>query len=549
VLEGKNVNRMIEFGDPGKHRRVYHVLHTPIRDANGSIVGAGEVAYDITRQVLAEDKLRETKEYLDNLIAYASGPIMVWDPRFRITLFNQAFEHLTGRKAKDVIGKPLDILLPDSYLAPAMDLIRKTTDGARWESVEIPILHWKGGIRTVLWNSTAIYGPDGKTIVSTIAQGQDITDRKKIETDYRLKAAEFEKINETLKDEIQQRKISDTTLKRTLSLLNASLESTADGILVVDRDGRITNFNQNFMNMWDIPLDLLKSRENERFTHHALPQLKDPEEFLARTKELFLHPGRESFDMIEFCDGKIFERYSKPQKIGENVVGRVWSFRDITDRKHGEEKLVASVQEKEVLLREIHHRVKNNLQLISGLLDMTRMRTGDESTNSILTDMMLKIQTMAQIHTRLYESRQFGKINLTAQIHDQVVSLSDIYSHKGHEIECEIDPNEVFLPVDQAIPCALVINEVLSNAYKHAFERRKEGIIKISAALENGRIRITVSDNGIGLPENFDISRMNSLGMKLIRTLIQHQLRGTLSFTSRKGTEITMEFPVLITET
>ena len=79
--------------------------------------------------------------------------------------------------------------------------------------------------------------------------------------------------------------------------------------------------------------------------------------------------------MIEFNDGKIFERYSKPQKIGDSVVGRVWSFRDITDRKHAEEKLVASLQEKEVLLREIHHRVKNNLQLISGLLDMTRMRT------------------------------------------------------------------------------------------------------------------------------------------------------------------------------
>jgi PAS domain S-box-containing protein len=549
VLAGESVNQMVEFSGPGTSRRIYHVLHTPLRDASGTIVGAGEVAYDITKQVQVEDKLRETKDYLDNLITYASGPIMVWDPQFRITLFNKAFEHLTGREAQDVIGKNLDILLPESYLAPAMDLIRKTTEGERWESVEIPILHKKGEIRTVLWNSTAIYGSDGKTIVSTIAQGQDITGRKKIETEYRQKAIEFEKINVTLNEEIQQRKTGDATLKKTLSLLNASLESTADGILVVDRHGRITNYNQNFVSMWDIPLDLLKSGESERFTRHALPQLKNPDEFLARTKELLRHTGRESFDMIEFTDGKIFERYSKPQMIGASVVGRVWSFRDITDRKHAEEKLVASVQEKEVLLREIHHRVKNNLQLISGLLDMTRMRTGDESTNSILTDMMLKIQTMAQIHTRLYESRQFGKINLTAQIHDQVVSLSDIYSHKGHEIACEIDPNEVFLPVDQAIPCALVVNEILSNAYKHAFEGRKQGKIKISAVLENGRIRITVRDNGIGLPENFDISRTSSLGMKLIRTLIQHQLRGTLSFTSGKGTEITMEFPVLIAET
>ena len=459
---------------PAACYRVYHVLHTPIRDADGTIIAAGEVAYDVTRQIQVEDALRETKEYLDNLISYANAPIIVWDPQFRITTFNHAFEHLTGRKAKEVLGKQLDILLPDPYLATTMDLIKKTMEGERWDSVEIPILHKKGGIRTVLWNSASIFGSDGKTIVSTIAQGQDITDRKKIESEYKMRASEYAKLNLTLKEEIRHRELADTNLKKTLSLLNASFESTADGILVIDMEGRITGYNQNFMNMWNIPKDLLESGENKTVIKYVLPQLKNPEEFLTSTQELVDHPARESFDMIEFNDGKIFERYSKPQQIGDSVVGRVWSFRDITDRKHAEEKLVASLQEKEVLLREIHHRVKNNLQLISGLLDMTRMRTVDESTNSILTDMMLKIQTMAQIHTRLYESKQFGKISISGQFRDQVTALSNIYSHKGHEISCEIHSEEVFLPVDQAMPCALVVNEILSNAYKHAFKGRKK---------------------------------------------------------------------------
>lgn len=505
----------------------------------------GEVVYDVTKPLLVEDNLRETKEYFDNLIIYANAPIMVWDPQFRITLFNRAFEHLTGRKAKEVLGKQLDILLPEHYLKAAMDLIRKTMEGERWESVEMPILHKKGEIKTVLWNSAAIFGPDGKTIISTIAQGQDITDRKKIASEYRLRALEYAKINEALEEEIRQRKISDATLKKTLSLLNASLESTADGIFVVDQQGLITGHNQNFINMWNIPPDLLESGENEVVTNHVLPQLKDPDGFLASLKELKSHPGRESFDMIEFKDGKIFERCSKPQKIGDSVVGRVWSYRDVTDRKRAEEKLVASLQEKEVLLREIHHRVKNNLQLISGLLDMTRMRSGDESTNSILTDMMLKIQTMAQIHTRLYESKQFGKVSLTGQIQDQIAALSNIYSSKGHEIGCEIHSPEVFLPVDQAIPCALVVNEVLSNAYKHAFDGRKKGTIKISAVQENDRIRISIHDNGIGLPANFDMSRTNSLGLKLITTLVQHQLKGSLTLESRNGTQMSMEFPLI----
>jgi len=527
-------------------QKAHDLLDIRVKDRTAELVQSNvRLRAEIKERGKAESTLRETSQYLENLINYANAPIIVWDPEFRITLFNHAFEHLTDWAATDVIGKPLDIILPKGCLTEVMALIRKTVTGERWESVEIPILHRNGGIRTVLWNSSSIFGADGKTIVSIIAQGQDITDRKKIESEYRLRAAEYAKMNVALEEEVRQRKESDATLKKTLSLLNASLESTADGIYVVDQQGMITGYNQNFMSMWNIPARLLESGENEMVMNHVLPQLKDPDGFLSSFRELRSHPGRESFDMIEFRDGKILERYSKPQKIGDNVVGRVWSYRDVTDRKHAEEKLVASLQEKEVLLREIHHRVKNNLQLISGLLDMTRMRTGDESTNSILTDMMLKIQTMAQIHTRLYESKQFGKVSLTGQIQDQIAGLSNIYSHKGHEISCEIHSEEVFLPVDQAIPCALVVNEILSNAYKHAFSGRKKGTIEISAVQENGRIKITVRDDGIGLPADFDISRTSSLGLKLIRTLVQHQLKGSITLESRNGTEMSMEFPLI----
>ena len=548
VLNGENVNQRIVFEKPGNSRRVYHVLHTPIRNTSGNIIGAGEVAFDITQQVMVEEKLRETKEYLNNLITYANAPIIVWDSKFHITRFNQAFEHLTDMTAKEVIGQHLQVLLPDQYQSIAMGLIRKTLEGELWDSVEIPILHKDGSIRTVLWNSANIFGTDGITIVSTIAQGQDITLQKKILSDYKLRAEEYAKMNEKLNEEIRQRNISDTMLHNTLSLLNASFESTADGLYVVDMQGRVTGYNQNFMNMWAISRVLLESGENLKVIAHVLPQLKNRKEFLANIKELEEHPGRESFDMIEFNDGKIFERYSKPQKLMDTIVGRVWSFRDVTDRKHAEEKLVASVLEKEVLLREIHHRVKNNLQLISGLLDMTRMRTKDEATNSILTDMMLKIQTMAQIHTRLYESKQFGKISITSQFRDQVMALSNIYSHKGHEISCETNPEEVFLPVDQALPCALVVNEILSNAYKHAFKGRRQGKIEISALKQDNLVQITVRDDGIGLPDNFDIAKSNSLGLKLIRTLVQHQLKGTITLDGQNGTEIMIKFPVMIME-
>jgi len=545
VLHGENVNQVIEFGDPGIHRRLYHVLHTPIRDISGTIIGAGEVAFDITKQAQVEDALRETKEYLDNLITYANAPIIVWDPKFRITRFNRAFEHLTGRAAHDVIGKSLEILVPKKCADEVMALIRNTMEGTQWESVEMPILSKNGGIRTVLWNSAAIFGRDGRSIISVIAQGQDITDRKKIEAEHKLRASEYAKLNDVLEKEIRQRTEADIALKKTLSLLNASLESTADGIFVIDQQNTITSYNKNFVNMWNIPMALVETGDPAKVMDSVLPQLKNPVGFSASMRDLEFHPGRESFDMIEFLDGKIFERYSKPQIIGDRVAGRVWSFRDITDRKRAEEKLVASVQEKEVLLREIHHRVKNNLQLISGLLDMTRMRTADEATTSILTDMMLKIQTMAQIHTRLYESKQFGKIDITAQFREQVIALSNIFSHDGHDIHCEIDAESLFLPVDQALPCALVVNEILSNAYKHAFKGRNTGTIIVSAVKKNGRVVLSIRDDGVGLPADFDIGRSNSLGLKLIKTLVQHQLKGLILIKSQDGTEVTMEFPVI----
>jgi PAS domain S-box-containing protein len=547
VMNGESVNQRIIFGNPSAGHTVYNVLHVPLHDESGTIIGAGEVAFDVTEKILVEETLRETSQYLTNLIDYANAPIIVWDRDFLITRFNHAFEYLTGRKVKNVIGQHLNILLPEVYQEEAMDLIRKTSVGERWESVEIPILHKNGTVMTVLWNSASIFGADGKTIVSTIAQGQDITERKKIESEYRTKASEYAKMNVALEEEILQRRSVDADLKKTLSLLNASLESTADGILVVDRDGRVTSYNQNFVTMWDIPKDIEKTLDNTKIITHFQLQIKDPDNFLINMNDLLIHQSRESYDMIELNDGRIFERYSKPQKIGKDVVGRVWSFRDITERKRSEENLVASLQEKEVLLREIHHRVKNNLQLITGLLDMTRMRTQDEATTGILTDMMLKIQTMAQIHTRLYESKQFGKIGLTSQFRDQVVALSNIYSHKGHEISCEIHAEEIFLPVDQAMPCALVINEILSNSYKHAFKGKKHGTIDVSAVQKNGHIRIMVKDDGIGFPPDFDISQTKSLGMKLVRTLVKHQLKGSLTINSHHGTEMIVEFPLQIT--
>ncbi len=233
----------------------------------------------------------------------------------------------------------------------------------------------------------------------------------------------------------------------------------------------------------------------------------------------------------------------KKNDAGE-IEGLIGYFRNVTEIKQANEKTLAALAEKEILIREIHHRVKNNLQIISGLLDMTRMRAHDPETTSILTDMMLKIKTMAQIHTRLYESKQFDKINMGGQIHDMVADLSSIYGKSGAGITCQVNAEDLSLPVDQAIPCALTVNEVLSNSFKHAFTGRNEGTIAITARIDGNNVHISVQDDGIGIPENVDVDRATSLGLKLIRSLVQ-QLRGTLTIeSSDRGSNVTINFPL-----
>jgi PAS domain S-box-containing protein len=154
-----------------------------LRDDSGQITGYVSVNRDITERKQAEEVLRETNDYLENLFNYANAPIIVWDPQFKITRFNHAFETLTGRNAAEVLGKPLEILFPPAQIKASMTLILKTLSGEHWEVVEINIQHVDDSIRTVLWNSATLFSAGSTSPIATIAQGQDITERKRAEVE------------------------------------------------------------------------------------------------------------------------------------------------------------------------------------------------------------------------------------------------------------------------------------------------------------------------------------------------------------------------------
>ena len=216
---------------------------------------------------------------------------------------------------------------------------------------------------------------------------------------------------------------------------------------------------------------------------------------------------------------------------------------DISELKNAEEKIVASLKEKEVLLQEIHHRVKNNMQIISSLLSLQAIHTGSEEAAEILKESRGRVKSMAMIHEKLYHSHNLSQLNIEEYLNNLVQDILRSYSGVSSRITANVDVEDVYLNIDTALPMGLLVNELISNSIKHAFPEGK-GDIDVKLELNGNEYILTVSDNGIGLPEDVDPFQASSLGLKLVVSL-SIQLEGNLEVRRDGETSFILTFSEL----
>lgn len=223
----------------------------------------------------------------------------------------------------------------------------------------------------------------------------------------------------------------------------------------------------------------------------------------------------------------------------------IGSWIDITDRRIAEEKMRASLKEKEVLLQEIHHRVKNNLQIMSSLIDLQSYEISDPKDAALFQDAQGRIWSMALAHEKLYESENLSEIRMDEYILDLATDVVISYSteYKKIQVVSHVDP--VRLGIDMAVPCGLILYELISNSVKHAFNDSESGIITVTFKREeNSVLNLTVRDNGAGMDDHIDLSQMTSFGLRLVNNLVM-QLDGAITLTDSQGAVVEIKIPAI----
>ncbi|QLE43852.1 PAS domain S-box protein [Nostoc sp. C052] len=460
------------------------------------------INYDITDRKQAEVALRESEHRYATLTEAAPVAIFRLDAASNCIYVNERWGLMTGKPTAAALGKGW---LENIHLEDCDRLLIDWSDPCEQRCrlhetcrQEVRYLRPDGCITWFYMQIVPETNPSG-TLIGYIGTLTDITIRKEIESE----------------------------VNHHRDLREAIFNESADALFLVDSDTQlIFDCNHRAVELFEVSEkeELMNIQGNTLQRYEFTPQELD---------EIVQEVNHKSWwsREIEYATrkGNFFWGNLAAQQI--NVAGKVINLvrlSDISERKKAVEQIQRSLEEKETLLKEIHHRVKNNLQIISSLLRMQSRRSGDETTLLMFKESQDRVQSMALIHEQLYQSADICEINFDNYIKSLIDSLFRSYGVSQKNIVLNIETNGIKLPLDTAIPCGLIINELVSNCLKYAFPEKKEGNITISLQQSpENQLVLVVQDTGIGIPETLDWENSNSLGLRIVKNLVR-QLKGNI---------------------
>ena len=345
--------------------------------------------------------------------------------------------------------------------------------------------------------------------------------------------------------DIGWRKKAEKALQETSDRFDALAQNTHSAFWMASKDGATALYlSPAFETISGLP------NGSPPATSKTWTDLVHPEDYegFQANRRIYLQgvPVRQKYRIIR-PDGKVrwIDSYVFPVKNSAGEIYRIAGLlEDITEQEEAEARLRSALEEKETLLKEVHHRVKNNLQIISSLLRLQTASTADADSTAVLQESRSRVDTIALIHEHLYQSENVSRISLSAYAGRLVANVISVNHVTPERIKVSLDIGPLTLDPQTAVLCGLILNELVSNSLRHAFPGGRKGEITIESHVGAGAaVVMKISDNGVGLPQDFDLSRVNTLGLRLVRQLTR-QLKGTMSVSSQNGTSIGIEFPV-----
>ena len=496
-----------------------------------------QLTVQIAQRQGAEQALQKSEGKFRTIFQHSLDVIVVLDGTTgRIISANQALKNVLGYEPEAFVGNHFSALIPDEPNASAEDLLERlhVSDAVFMSQC---VKNHAGALVPMDLTATLIPWEGSVAVLATF---RDVTDRKKAEEALLQARAELER---RVKERTAELVTLNQSLAETEGRQKAILDNIPDIAWLKDKESKFIAVNQPLAYACGLkPQELVGKTDFDIWPPDPARRnhMDDLEVMRSRAAKRVEEP-------IMGPDGAVtwLETIKTPifNERGE-VIGTTGIARDITRRKLAHEQLCQSLREKEALLQEVHHRVKNNLQIISSLLALQRSHVNDDETVGVLKDSQSRIRSMAFIHEQLYQAKDLNRIDFQKYIRDLTSALFRSYSQTGSRVALKLGVDPVSLGVGTALPCGLIINELVSNSLKHAFPDDTKGSIRVELLAQGPvhRYVLLVADDGIGLPADLDYLRSKSLGLRLVTNLTELQLRGTLTVLAEKGTQVRIEF-------